>query len=80
MTKKVAFVSGASGGLGVHVTKGLLDAGFAVVGVGPKISQAGFNHPDFVPLPAEINSGDAANCAGAFGGRVRWRPDHCAGG
>jgi NAD(P)-dependent dehydrogenase (short-subunit alcohol dehydrogenase family) len=60
MTKKVALVTGASGGLGVHVTKALLEAGFTVVGVAPKIAQSAFNHPDFVALPAEINSGDAA--------------------
>ncbi len=37
MTERIALVTGANGGLGTHVTKALLDAGFAVVGLAPKI-------------------------------------------
>jgi NAD(P)-dependent dehydrogenase (short-subunit alcohol dehydrogenase family) len=56
MTKKNALVTGASGGLGMHVTKALLDAGYMVVGLSPRIQQADINHPNFVALPAEIIS------------------------
>lgn len=56
MTKKNALVTGANGGLGMHVTKALLDAGFMVVGLSPRIQQAAINHPNFVALPAEIIS------------------------
>jgi len=31
MARRVALVTGANGGLGTHVTKALLDAGFIVV-------------------------------------------------
>src|ERR1700681_4373056 len=55
MTGKTALVTGAIGGLGTHVTKALLDAGFAVVGLAPKIQQSDFDHPNFTPLPASID-------------------------
>jgi NAD(P)-dependent dehydrogenase (short-subunit alcohol dehydrogenase family) len=60
MPQKIALVTGASGGLGTHVTKALLDAGFAVVGVAPKIQQADFDHPNFTALPAALDSLAAA--------------------
>lgn len=56
MTGKTALVTGANGGLGTHVTKALLDAGFAVVGLAPKIQQSGFDHPNFTALPASLDS------------------------
>jgi NAD(P)-dependent dehydrogenase (short-subunit alcohol dehydrogenase family) len=37
MNEKTALVTGADGGLGIHVTKALLDAGFLVAGLAPKI-------------------------------------------
>jgi NAD(P)-dependent dehydrogenase (short-subunit alcohol dehydrogenase family) len=60
MNQKIALVTGASGGLGTHVTKALLDAGFGVVGLAPKIQQADFDHPNFTALPASLDSLDAA--------------------
>ena len=60
MPQKTALVTGASGGLGTQVTKALLDAGFAVVGVAPKIQQADFDHPNFTALPASLDSLAAA--------------------
>lgn len=54
MTGKIALVTGANGGLGVHVTKALLDAGARVVGLSPRIQQSDFNHPNFIALPASI--------------------------
>jgi NAD(P)-dependent dehydrogenase (short-subunit alcohol dehydrogenase family) len=60
MTGKIALVTGANGGLGTHVTKALLDAGFTVVGLSPRIQQSDFDHPNFVALPATLTSLDAA--------------------
>ena len=60
MIAKTALVTGANGGLGTHVTKALLDAGFAVVGLAPRIQQSDFGHPNFIALPATLNSLDAA--------------------
>jgi NAD(P)-dependent dehydrogenase (short-subunit alcohol dehydrogenase family) len=61
--KRNALVTGASGGLGTEVTKVLLDAGFAVVGLAPKIRQSDFGHPDFTALPASLDSLEAAKKA-----------------
>ena len=63
MPAKTALITGANGGLGTHVTKAFLDAGFAVAGVAPKIQQSDFNHPNFTALPATIDSLDAAKKA-----------------
>ena len=45
------------------VTKALLDAGFSVVGLSPKIDVSDFDHPHFTALPASLNSLDAAKKA-----------------
>lgn len=63
MTGKLALVTGANGGLGTHVTQGLLDAGFTVIGLAPKIQQSDFDHPNFTALVAALDSLDAANKA-----------------
>jgi NAD(P)-dependent dehydrogenase (short-subunit alcohol dehydrogenase family) len=63
MNAKTAFVTGANGGLGAHVTKALLDVGFAVVGLAPKIQQSDFDHPNFTALPASLDNLDAAKKA-----------------
>jgi NAD(P)-dependent dehydrogenase (short-subunit alcohol dehydrogenase family) len=63
MTGKIALVTGANGGLGTHVTKALLDADFTVVGLAPRIQQSDFDHPNFIALPAVLNSLDAAKKA-----------------
>jgi NAD(P)-dependent dehydrogenase (short-subunit alcohol dehydrogenase family) len=63
MTGKIALVTGANGGLGTHVTKALLDAGFAVVGLARKIQASDFDHPHFTALPASLESLDAAKKA-----------------
>jgi NAD(P)-dependent dehydrogenase (short-subunit alcohol dehydrogenase family) len=63
MTGNTALVTGANGGLGTHVTKALLDTGFAVVGLAPKIQQSDFNHPNFSALPASLDGLDAAQKA-----------------
>jgi len=63
MPGKTALVTGANGGLGTHVTKALLDAGFAVVGLAPKIQQSDFVHPNFTALPAALDGLAAAKKA-----------------
>src|SRR5260370_17494892 len=63
MPGKIALVTGANGGLGTHVTKALLDTGFTVVGLAPRIQQSDFNHPNFIALPAALTSLDAAKKA-----------------
>lgn len=63
MAQKVALVTGANGGLGSFVTKALLDAGFAVAGLAPKIDASSFDHPCFAALPASLNSLAAAQAA-----------------
>jgi NAD(P)-dependent dehydrogenase (short-subunit alcohol dehydrogenase family) len=60
MPSNIALVTGANGGLGTHVTKALLDAGFTVVGLSPRIQQSDFSHPNFVALAATLNSLDDA--------------------
>lgn len=60
INRKIALVTGASGGLGTYVTKALLDAGFGVVGLAPRIQQSDFDHPNFTALRASLDSLDAA--------------------
>jgi NAD(P)-dependent dehydrogenase (short-subunit alcohol dehydrogenase family) len=63
MSGTTALVTGANGGLGTHVTKALLEAGFTVVGLAPKIQQSDFDHPNFTALPAALDSLVAAKKA-----------------
>lgn len=63
MPQRTALITGANGGLGTHVTKSLLDAGFAVVGLAPKIQQSDFDRPNFTALPAALDGLDAAKKA-----------------
>jgi len=65
MPARSAFVTGASGGLGTYVTQALLDAGFAVVGLAPRIRQSDFDHPNFTALPAALDSLEVAKKAAA---------------
>jgi NAD(P)-dependent dehydrogenase (short-subunit alcohol dehydrogenase family) len=63
MAENVSLITGANGGLGTHVTKAMLEAGFTVVGLAPKIKQSDFNHPNFTALPAALDSLDSARKA-----------------
>lgn len=60
MPENTALVTGADGGLGIHVTKALLDAGFLVTGLAPKIKQSDFDSPRFTALAARLDSLEAA--------------------
>lgn len=60
MTAKVALVTGANGGLGSSVTRVLLDAGFLVVGLAPRIQSKDFDHPHFTAISGTLNSLDEA--------------------
>jgi len=63
MPAKIALITGANGGLGTHVTKALLDAGFTVVGLAPRIQHSDFDHPHFTALPAVLDSLSSAKSA-----------------
>jgi NAD(P)-dependent dehydrogenase (short-subunit alcohol dehydrogenase family) len=63
MAAKIALVTGADGGLGRSVTTDLLEAGFMVVGLAPKIQTSTFDHPHFTALPARLDSLAAAMSA-----------------
>jgi len=60
MNEKTALVTGADGGLGIHVTRALLDAGFLVTGLAPKIKKSDFERPGFTALPSRLDSLEAA--------------------
>ena len=63
MKDKIALVTGANGGLGMHVAKALLDAGSTVFGLARKIKQSDIDHPKFTALPAALDGLDAAKKA-----------------
>ena len=60
MKGKVVLVTGASGGLGTHVTQAFLDAGATVAGTSRKAQQSDFNRANFAAIPAEISSREGA--------------------
>jgi len=60
MRNKVVLVTGANGGLGVAVTRAILDSGASVVGVSRKIEQSAFPDKTFLALKAEIHNLQAA--------------------
>jgi NAD(P)-dependent dehydrogenase (short-subunit alcohol dehydrogenase family) len=57
---KVTLIAGAKGGLGSVVTEAFLAEGARVVGVSRSIRQGDFAHPEFLAMPADLASGDAA--------------------
>ena len=56
MKGQVVLVTGASGGLGTHVTQAFLDAGATVIGSSRKVQQSDFTSADFTAFPAEIST------------------------
>jgi NAD(P)-dependent dehydrogenase (short-subunit alcohol dehydrogenase family) len=57
---KVTLITGAKGGLGSFVTEAFLAAGAKVIGVSRSIRQGDFAHPEFLAMPADLASGEAA--------------------
>ena len=60
MQDKVVLVTGADGGLGIHVTRAFLNAGAVVIGTSRKIQQSDFKSPNFTAIPAEISTSEGA--------------------
>jgi len=59
LSKKVALVTGASGGLGNFVTEAFLAAGATVIGVARSIQPSAVADPRFIAMPADLSSGEA---------------------
>jgi len=59
LSKKVALITGASGGLGNFVTEAFLAAGATVIGVARSIQASAFADPKFVAMPADLSKGEA---------------------
>lgn len=57
---KLVLITGASGGLGRHVTNAFLEAGATVAGVSRSIRDEDFPHARFRAFPAELASSSAA--------------------
>lgn len=60
MAEKVALVTGADGGLGTQVTRALLDNGFLVAGLAPRIQPSRFENQHFLAIPAKLDTLQAA--------------------
>jgi len=60
LQNKIALVTGADGGLGIHVTRALLDSGATVIGVSRNAQQSTANGPSFVALAADLSSAETA--------------------
>jgi NAD(P)-dependent dehydrogenase (short-subunit alcohol dehydrogenase family) len=56
MTDTIALVTGANGGLGIHVTRALLEAGYVVAGLAPNIKQSDFDHQRFTAIASKLES------------------------
>jgi NAD(P)-dependent dehydrogenase (short-subunit alcohol dehydrogenase family) len=63
MSSRIAFVTGAKGGLGTFVTKAFLDNGFTVVGASRSISQTDFPAVSFSALPVDFTNSSAVRQA-----------------
>jgi len=61
MKGKIVLVTGADGGLGMHVTRAFLDAGATVIGSSRKIEQASFANSNFTAISATLDTREAAD-------------------
>jgi NAD(P)-dependent dehydrogenase (short-subunit alcohol dehydrogenase family) len=73
MNPRVAFITGAKGGLGSFVTKTFLSKGFAVIGASRSIGRTDFAGANFLPLPVDFTKAAAVkeavdSTAQRFGG------------
>jgi NAD(P)-dependent dehydrogenase (short-subunit alcohol dehydrogenase family) len=60
MQGTVVLVTGANGGLGIHVTQAFLDFGATVVGSSRKVQQSDFSSSNFIAIPAEVSTREGA--------------------
>jgi NAD(P)-dependent dehydrogenase (short-subunit alcohol dehydrogenase family) len=60
LSGKLVLITGATGGLGRHVTNAFLEAGATVAGVSRSIREEDFPHVRFRAFPAELTSSSAA--------------------
>ena len=60
MKGKIVLVTGADGGLGVHVTKAFLEAGATAIGASRKIQASEFNHPNLTAITSDISTPENA--------------------
>src|SRR5687767_12330039 len=58
LSKKVALITGASGGVGNFVTEAFLAAGATVIGVARSIQPSAFADPKFVAMAADLSRGE----------------------
>jgi NAD(P)-dependent dehydrogenase (short-subunit alcohol dehydrogenase family) len=61
LQNKIAVVTGVDGGLGIHVTRALLDCGATVIGVSRKAQQPNSETASFIAIPADLSSGETAS-------------------
>jgi NAD(P)-dependent dehydrogenase (short-subunit alcohol dehydrogenase family) len=54
MKDKIVLVTGASGGVGTHVTQAFLELGATVIGASRKIQPSDFKSANFKAIPAEV--------------------------
>jgi NAD(P)-dependent dehydrogenase (short-subunit alcohol dehydrogenase family) len=60
MKGKIVLVTGADGGLGVHVTKAFLEAGATVIGASRKIQTSEFNYSNLTAITSDISTSENA--------------------
>ena len=63
MKEKVAFITGAKGGLGSFITRRFLETGVTVVGTSRSISQQDFAGRNFTALAVDFTKATAVNDA-----------------
>lgn len=83
MADRVVLITGANGGAGGAITRAFLQDGDTVAGVARKITAAEFDHPDFVPIPADLLQPEGAARAATAAAGIRNRIDvlvHVMGG
>lgn len=63
MGKKSALVTGATGGIGLAITRRLLSMDYRVLGIGRNFTKTGELGPDFTPVPLDLRDRKALKTA-----------------